>query len=70
MYRTVEMVIANKQTGRHHRIRQPVAFGFSSDRDSARINHYIELESFVTSYVGGISHQISEAISVRNNPAQ
>ena len=70
VYRTVEVVITNKQTGRHHCIRQPVAFGFSSDRDSARINHYIELESFVTPYVARISQQISEAISARNNPAQ
>ena len=70
MYRTVEVVITNKQTGRHHCIRQPVAFGFSSDRDSDRINHYIELEPFVTPYVGGISHRISEAISARNNPTQ
>ena len=70
MYRTVEVVITNKQTGRHHCIRQPIAFGFSSDRDSDRINHYIELESFVTPYVGRISHQISEAISARNNLAQ
>lgn len=70
MYRTVEVVVTNKQTGRHHSVRQPVAFGFSSDRDSDRINHYIELESFVTLYVGGISDQISEAISARNNPAQ
>ena len=70
MYRTVEVVVTNKQTGRHHSIQQPVAFGFSSDRDSDRINHYIELESFVTPYVGGISYQISEAISARNNPAQ
>lgn len=70
MYRTVEVVVTNKQTGRHHCIRQPVAFGFSSDRDSDRINYYIELESFVTPYVGRISQQISEAISARNNPAQ
>ena len=70
IYRTVEVVVTNKQTGRHHSIRQPVAFGFSSDRDNDRINHYIELESFVTPYVGGISCQISEAISARNNPAQ
>lgn len=70
MYRTREVVITNKQTGRHHCIRQPVAFGFSSDRDSDRVNHYIELESFVTPYVGVISHQISEAISARNNPMQ
>lgn len=70
MYRTVEVVVTDKQAGRHHCIRQPIAFGFSSDKDSDRINHYIELESFVTPYVGGISHQISEAISARNNPVQ
>lgn len=68
IYRTVDVVVTNERTGRHHCIRQPVAFGFSSNRDSDLINHYVELESFVTPYVGGISNQIGEAISARNNP--
>lgn len=70
IYRTIEVVVTDEQTGRHHCIQQPVAFGFSSDKDGDHINHYIELEAFVTPYVGGISHQISEAINVRNNPLQ
>ena len=70
IYRTVDVVTSNERTGRNHCIRQPVAFGFSSDRDSDQINHYIELESFVTPYAGGISHQVSEAINARNNPTQ
>jgi hypothetical protein len=70
IYRTVDVVITNEQTGRHHCIRQPVAFGFSSDRDSDRINHYIDLESFVTPYAGGISHQVTEAINARNYPTR
>jgi hypothetical protein len=68
IYRTVDVVITDQRTGRHHTVSQPVAFGFSSDRDSERINHYIELESFITPYVGGISHQIEQAIQARNNP--
>jgi hypothetical protein len=70
IYQTVEMVITDEQTGRHHCITQPVAFGFSSDRDSEKINHYVELEAFVMPYVGSVSHQISEAIHARNNPAR
>lgn len=69
IYRTVEAVVTDQRTGRHHTIRQPVAFGFSSDRDSDRINHFIELESFVRPYVCGISHQIETAIQARNYPS-
>lgn len=69
IYRTVDVVITDKESGRHHCVRQPVAFGFSSNRDSDQINHYIELESFIKPYVGGISYQIGDAISARNNPA-
>ncbi|MBC8741336.1 hypothetical protein F6X40_32655 [Paraburkholderia sp. UCT31] len=67
IYRTVNVVITNESTGRHHSVSQPVAFGFSSNRDSDRINHFIELESFVTPYAGGISYQIEQAIQIRNN---
>jgi len=49
-------------------IRQPVAFGFSSDRDSDQIDHYVELERFVLLYVSGIAPRIEESISGRNNP--
>jgi hypothetical protein len=69
IYRTVEVVITNQRTGRHHTVRQPIALGFSSNRDSDQINHYIELEAFVTPYVGGISYQIEQAIQARNNPS-
>jgi hypothetical protein len=69
VYRTVDVVVTNKETGRHHCVRQPVAFGFSSDRDSDRVDHYVELEAFVVPYFGGIAHQIEEAILVRNYPA-
>jgi hypothetical protein len=68
IYRTVDVVVTNEQTGRHHTVRQPVAFGFSSDRDTNRIDHYVELEQFVACYVGGISHQIDQAIGARNSP--
>lgn len=69
IYRTVDVVITDSRTGRLYTVRQPVAFGFSSDRDSDRIDHFIELESFVAAYVCNISHQIEEAIRERNNPA-
>jgi hypothetical protein len=68
IYRTVDVVITNQTTGRHHTVSQPVAFGFSSNRDSDQINHFIELESLVACYAGGISYQIEEAIQIRNNP--
>lgn len=70
VYRTVDVVVTDQRTGRHHTVRQPVAFGFASDRDSDRINHFIELEAFVSPYVCGISHQIETAIQARNNPTQ
>lgn len=65
---TLKIVITDGRTGRHHTVRQPVAFGFSSDRDGERDTHYIELESFVTHYFGSISHQIERAIHTRNYP--
>lgn len=68
IYRTVDVVVTNQATGRQYSIRQPAALGFSSDRDGDQINHYVELESLVTPYVGGISHRIEEAINARNNP--
>jgi hypothetical protein len=68
VYRTVDIVVTDKRTGRHHSVMQPVAFGFSSDKDSDRIDHYIELESFVMPYTSGISHQIADAIKARNYP--
>lgn len=68
MYRTVDIVITNHATGRHHSVKQPVAFGFSSDRDSDRIDHYVHLESLVLPYVGGVAYHIEEAIRARNNP--
>lgn len=68
IYRTVDVIFTDQRTGRHHTINQPVAFGFSSDRDSDRINHFIELESFALSYVGFASRQIEQAIRVRNSP--
>lgn len=67
VYRTVDVAVTDQHTGRRHSVRQPVAFGFSSDRDNDRIDHYIDLESFVTPYVGGISHQIEQAIHARNS---
>lgn len=68
-YRTVDVVVTNEKTGRHYSIRQPAAFGFSSDRDSDRIDHYVDLQRLVSVYVGGVSYQIEEAIGARNNPS-
>lgn len=69
-YRTLDIVVTNQKTGAHYAISQPVAFGFSSDRDSDRIDHYVGLERLATSYVSGVSYQIEEAIGARNHPAR
>lgn len=69
VYRTVDIVVTSEATGCHYSIMQPVAFGFSSDRDSTRIDHFVELEAFVLPYLSGIAHRIEEAIRARNNPA-
>jgi hypothetical protein len=68
VYKTVKVVITSEATGRHHSITQPVAFGFSSDRDSDRINHFIELEAFAMGYVRYVAPRIEAAIYARNNP--
>ncbi len=68
IYRTVKVVFTNEATGQHYTIKQPAAFGFSSDRDGEKINHYVEFEALVIPYVGFISGWIEEAISIRNNP--
>ena len=68
MYRTVDVLIDNEATGRQHSVQQPVAFGFSSDRDSDRIDNYVHLESLTLRYVGGIAHYVEGAIGARNNP--
>jgi hypothetical protein len=69
VYRTLDVVITDEARGRLHSIMQPVAFGFSSDRDDDRIDHFVELEAFVLLYVRGIAHQIEEAVRTRNYPA-
>lgn len=68
IYRTVDVVITNQSSGRHHTISQPIAFEFSSDYDNDLICHYIELESFVALYINSISHQIEQVIQTRNSP--
>jgi hypothetical protein len=68
VYRKCCEVVCDGATGRSHDITQPVAFGFSSDRDS-RVDHYVDLQALVTPYVGGISSQIADAIKARNDPA-
>lgn len=69
MYRTVDIVVTNQTTGRHHSIRQPVAFGFSSDKDPNSMDHYVELEALALGYVGSIAHLVEEAVKTRNGPA-
>lgn len=49
---TVDIAVTNQTTGRHHSIRQPVAFGFSSDKDPNSIDHNVELEALALGYVG------------------
>ena len=66
VYRTLDIVIDDERTGNHHSIEQPVAFGFSSDRDSDHIDHYVLLESLVMPYLGRVAHHVEEAIRVRN----
>ena len=70
VYRTVDVVVTDRRSGQHHTINQPVAFGFSSDRDSDRIDQYVELEALAMLYVGGIASEIERAISARSIPAE
>lgn len=67
LYKTTEVVVTDERTGRHHSIRRPVAFGFSSDRDSGAIDHYVGLEELALAYVR-CETVIEEAIQLRNHP--
>jgi hypothetical protein len=69
IFRTADIVMTNQVTGRHYSVRQPVAFAFSSDRDSDKTNHFVELESLILAYVGVVSPQIDRVINARNYPA-
>lgn len=68
VYRIVETVLPGEggHSDRHRLINQPVAIGFASDRDSDRIDRYVELESLATLYVAGIASEIEKAITARN----
>jgi hypothetical protein len=80
VYRTVEAIsidhVSGSATGWHNTatgyqngyrtINQPVAVGFCSDRDSDRIDQYVELEGLVMHYIGRIGFEIEEAIRTRN----
>jgi len=70
IFRTVDVVITNQNTGRHHCVWQPVAFAFSSDRDGDKADHFVELESLVLAYSDLVAPQIDHAIQARNYPAQ
>ena len=68
LQKTVDVIITNPISGRHHSIFQPVAFQFASDRDTGSVTHCVHLQSLVEAYVRGFAHRIEGAVIKRNRP--
>jgi len=66
LYREIDLIITNQETGSHFVIEQPVGFKFASDNDADGVFHCLHLESLAKCYLRDVTPMIEEAIRKRN----